>query len=122
MKFFQLFRITGVANSIVYDAGLKSTAPEPKRLIAVHAQMDKHAGTDDNDFQGWHERAKVFDFPEKMIPDQLTADTSMDVAVPREMNIPVDLDLPPGETFKAAIKCAATAVNARGVYEYEIIS
>jgi len=121
MKLFQLFRITGVANTITYDAGLKSTAAEKKRLIAVHYQVDKHAGTDDNDCQGYHERAKIFDFPEKMIPDQLTADTTMDVAVPREMVIPVELDLPPGETFKAAMKCAATAVNARGVYEYEII-
>jgi len=121
MKYFQLFRITGVANTITYDDGLKSTEAEPKRLVSVHFQVDKHAATDDNDVQGYHERAKVFDFPEKMIPDQLTADTSMDVAVPREMNISVDVNLPPGETFKAAIKCAATAVNARGVYEYEII-
>jgi len=120
MKYFQLFRITGVANSIEYDDGLKSTQAEPKLLIAVHLQVDKHAGTDDNDVQGWHERAKVFDIPEKMVPDQLTADTTADLAQPRELLIPVDLDIPVGEIFKAAMKCAATAVNLRGVYEYEM--
>ena len=121
MKYFQAFRITGVANTIVFDDGLKSTAAEPKRLIACHIQMDKHAGTDDNEVQGYHERAKVFEFPHKMIPDQLTADTTMDSALPRFLVIPVDIDLPAGETFKAAIKCAATLVKVRGVYEYEII-
>lgn len=121
MKYFQSFRITGVANTITYDAGLKSTEAEPKRLIAVHAQMDLHAGTDDNEFQGYHERSKVFEFPHKMIPDQLTADTTMDAALPRFLTIPVDIDLPAGETFKAAIKCAATLAKVRGVYEYEII-
>lgn len=121
MKYFQSFRITGVANSLEYDDGLKSTESEPKRLNNIHAQMDKHAGTDDNDFQGWHERAKVFDIPEKMIPDQLTGDTTADLAQPRSKVIPVDLDIPVGETFKAAMKCAATLCNVRGVYEYEII-
>ena len=122
MLLFQNWRITGVANTVTYDDGLKSTEAEKKRLIAVWVQLDKHAGTDDNDFQGFHERAKVFDFPGKMIPDQLTADTSHDVAEPRHLVIPVDLDLPAGETFKAAMKCAATLVNSRGVYQYEIVS
>jgi hypothetical protein len=36
------------------------------------------------------------------------------------MSIPVDIDIPVGETFKVAIKCAATAVQIRGAYEYEI--
>lgn len=121
MKFFQLFRITGVANSVVFDDGLKSTEAEKKRLVSVHVQMDLHAGTDDNEFQGFHERAKVFDWPHKMIPDQLTADTTMDVALPRFLTVPVGLDLPAGETFKAAMKCAATLAKVRGVYEYEII-
>ena len=120
MRYFQGFRITGVTNTITYDDGLKSTAVEPKRLIAVNVQMDKHAGTDDNDVQGFHERAKVFDFPEKLIPDQLTADVTHDVGEPRHYAIPVDNDLPAGESFKVAIKCAGTAVNIRGVYEYEI--
>lgn len=122
MKYFQLFRITGVENTITYDDGLKSTQAEPKRLLAVHAQMDKYAATDDNEFQGWHERAKVFDFPEKLIPSEDAADVASSVSEPRSKAIPVDLDIPIGETFKAAMKCAATKINVRGVYEYEIIS
>lgn len=122
MKYFQSFRITGVANSVIYDGGLKSTLAEPKRLIACHVQMDKHAGTDDNDVQGYHERAKVFDIPEKLFPACLVASTAPDKHEPTSKPIPVDLDIPAGETFKVAMKCAATLCIVRGTYEYEIIS
>jgi len=122
MKYFQSIRITGGTNAVKYDGGLKSTTAEPKRLIACHIQMDKHAGTDDNDVQGHHERAKVFDIPEKLFPCCLTASVAPDKSEPTSKSIPVDLDIPAGESFKVAIKCAATACNLRGAYEYEIIS
>ncbi|GAI41359.1 unnamed protein product [marine sediment metagenome] len=122
MKYFQLFRITADANCINYDPGLKSTESEPKRLIACHVQMDKYAATDDNDIQGYHERAKVFDIPEKLFPDELFSNETSTLAGTRYKSVPVDIDIPVGETFKVAIKCAATKVNIRGAYEYEIIS
>ncbi len=122
MKYFQNFRITGVANTITYDDGLKSTTAEPKRLIACHIQMNKHAGTDDNDVQGYHERAKVFDIPEKLFPAELAASAAPEQPEPTAKVIPVDIDIPAGETFKVAVKCAATFVIVRGAYEYEIIS
>lgn len=122
MKYFQNFRITGGANAITYDDGLKSTAAEPKRLIACHIQMDAHASSDDNDVQGYHERAKVFDIPEKMFPSLATSLTSSRLSEPTSKPIPVDLDIPAGEAFKVAIKCSATAIKLRGAYEYEIIS
>ncbi len=121
MKYFQLFRITGVANAITYDPGLKSSETEKKRLLAVHAQMGAYAATDDNDLQGWHERAKVFDLPEKLVPVEAASDTTSTTSEPRSKSIPVDIDIPVGEAFKVAIKCAATAVNVRGTYEYEMV-
>lgn len=122
MKFFQSFRITGVANSTEYDGGLKSTDVEGKRLVAVHLELSAHAGTDDNDVQGWHERSKVFDIPEKMFPTETAAAVAMPAAGTKMQKVPVDIDIPAGEAFKVAIKCAATAVNVRGAYEYEIIT
>lgn len=121
MRYFQIFRITGVANSITYDSGLKSTETEPKRLNAIHVQMNAFAPTDDNDFQGWHERAKVFEIPEKMIPTVLSTELTSRLAEPRDRIIPVDIDVPIGETFKAALKCSATDTKCRGFYEYEIV-
>lgn len=120
MRYFQLIRITGVANVITYDDGLKSTEAEKKRLIAVHLQMDFYAATDDNEVQGYHERAKVFDIPEKLIPSEASADTASNTSEPRSKAIPVDMNLPSGDTFKVALKCAATLTKLRGAYEYEI--
>lgn len=122
MRLFQSFRITGIANTTVYDTGLKSTDAEKKRLINVHLQLNAQAATDDNDVQGYHERAKVFDIPEKLIPTQLVTNTTLVQPGDVSRKIPVELDIPAGETFKVAIKCAATLEILRGMYEYEIIT
>jgi len=122
MKYFQLFRVTGVASSVAYDDGLKSTETEKKRLIAVHLQMDAYAATDDNQIQGWHERAKVFELPEKMFNTEVATATSSTAAAVKMPTVPVDLEIPVGETFKVAIMCAATAIDIRGAYEYEIVT
>lgn len=121
MKYFQMFRVTGVANKVTYDDGLKSTETEKKKLIAIHLQMDSWAATDDNEVQGWHERAKVFEFPHQMFNNIPHATATILQRLELRSKIPVDLEVPVGEAFKIAISCAATAVDMRGVYEYEII-
>ena len=122
MKYFQLFRVTGVANKVTYDGGLKSTETEKKRLVTIHVELAGYSVTDDNEIQGWHERAKVFEFPEKLFNTEL-ANAIVPVNVRSKMDkIPVDLEIPVGEAFKIAISCASTGNDMRGVYEYEIIS
>lgn len=121
MIFRQLFRITGSANSTVFDSGLKSTTSEKKKLINILFQTDKHAGTDDNNVQGWLEKVKVLDVPEKMVPDQLTADVTADAMGNQMSKYEINHEIPEGEIFKSAMQCAATPVNLRGYYEYEII-
>lgn len=122
MKLFQLFRVTGVANTITYDGGLASTEAEKKHLVAVHIEMAAYAATDDNDIQGWQERAKIFDFPEKLFNAELANATAPANTREKMDRIPVDMDIPVGETFKVAIKCAATLNSCRGAYEYELIT
>jgi hypothetical protein len=121
MKYFQMFRVTGVANKVTFDDGLKSTETEKKKLIAIHLQMDSWAATDDNEVQGWHERAKIFEFPHQMFNNIPHATATILQRLELRSEIPVDLEVPIGEAFKIAISCAATAVDMRGVYEYEIV-
>lgn len=121
MKYFQLFSFDGGANQIKYDDGLKSTETEKKRLIAIHVELEKYAGNEACSIQGWHERAKIFEFPEKLFATELKTAITMSAAGDKMRSIPVDLDIPVGETFKIAISCAAIAIAIRGVYEYEII-
>ncbi|GAH23246.1 unnamed protein product [marine sediment metagenome] len=122
MKYFQSIRITGATNSITYDDGLKSTEAEPKRLVACHIQMNSWGVGEDNDVQGYHERAKVFDIPEKLFPSLRNSIQASVLSEPMSKAIPVDLDIPVGETFKVALKCSSYNVDLRGAYEYEIIS
>lgn len=122
MRLFQLFRVSGAANNITYDAGIKSTETEKKRLIAVHLELAAYAATDDNEIQGWQERAKIFEFPEKIFNAELAAATAPANTRAKMGVIPVDLEVPVGETFKIAIKCAATLNSLRGSYEYEIVA
>lgn len=121
MRQFQKFRVTGIANSTVYDSGLKSTEAEPKRLVAVHLTMSAYAATDDNDVQLWHEQVMVSDFPEKDFRTELAAATAATNVAGKRMEIPVDLDIPAGEIAKIAIKCGATLTSIRGAYEYEVV-
>jgi len=120
MVLTQLFRITGVANDITYDAGLKSTEKEKKRLLSVHLLLNGQA---DNDVQGYHERTKVFDIPDRLIDVEVDAfNTNTAKPGARINEIEVGLEIPVGEVFKAAIKCGATAKNVHGFYAYELIA
>lgn len=119
--FFQMFRVTGVANQETLDSGLKSTESEKRKLVSIHLECDKYAGTDDNQIVGYWEKSKQFEFPEKLFPTELAAAVAHSVHGGKMHVIPVDLEIPTGETFKVGNKCAATAVNIRGVYEYEIV-
>jgi len=119
MEFKQLFRITGVANTITYDDGLKSTEAEKKKLLSVGVLVNNYK---DNDLQGYHERAKVFDIPDRLL-DMEDDGMSLNRAKPgaRINDIVVGLDIPVGETFKVALKCGANTSNVHGFYAYELI-
>jgi len=116
----QLFRITGVANAITYDDGLKSTEAEKKRLLSIDLLTSGVAG---NDVQGYHERAKVYDIPDYLIDYEAGSDVANQAKPGLRMNnVEVGLEIPVGEVFKVAIKCGATAKNLYGCYNYELIA
>jgi len=118
MRFHQLFRITGVANTIVYADALKSTEAEKKRLVSVRLLVNNYK---DNDVQGYHERAKVFDLPDRLL-DMEDNGLSLNRAKPgaRINDLEVALDLPVGESFKVAIRCGADVSDVHGAYVYEL--
>ena len=120
MIFRQRFFVQGVINTIVYDAGLLSTGTEKKRLLGVSIITDLTKG---NDIQGYHERAKVFEIPDRLIDIEVDAFTT-NLAKPgaRINEIEVGLDIPVGETFKVAVKSGAAASAIYGTYNYEIIA
>lgn len=122
MRYFQAFYVSGAASSIDYDTGLKSTQTEKKRLITVHVEADKYPLNETCNVQGWHERAKVFEIPVRMFSVELYT-AVVPVNVPQKRTaVPVDFEIPEGESFKVAIHCGATPIKIRGTYEYEIVA
>lgn len=120
MTFRQHFKITGVANAITYDSGVTSTPSEKKRLISINVVLVGYA---DNQLQGYHEKAKVFDIPDRLIDMEADAfNTNYAKPGARINDIEVGIDIPVGETFKAAIKCGATAKDVYGCYNYELVA
>lgn len=113
------FAITGTTNTITYDEGITSTPTEKKRIISVSVVV---SAVSDNRFQSYHERAQIFDIPDRLI-DVENASGSINLSKPavRINEIEVNLDIPVGETFKAALRCGATPTDAYGTYNYELI-
>ena len=120
MIFRQRFKVIGVASSIAYDTGLQSTQTEKKRLLSVSVITSLPK---DNDVQGYHERAKVFDIPDRLIDVEIDAWTTNYAKPGARINeIEVGLDIPVGETFKVAVKSGAVATDIYGTYNYELIA
>jgi len=107
-------------NDIIYDAGLISTPAEKKRLLSVSAVLSGHA---DNQLQGYHEKAKIFDIPDRLIDVETDLFTYAYPKPGARINeIEVGIDLAPGEVFKLAIKVGATGKDVYGTYNYELIA
>ena len=118
MIYFQGFRITGVANKIVYDEGLKSTPTQKKRLLSVIIQVSSYQ---DNDVQGWYMQEKIFDIPDKLLDTtEREADANTNKSMMRLNEIEVGIEIPVGEIFKVAIKCGAATTDVVGAYRYEL--
>lgn len=118
MLFSQYFKITGVANAITYEDGLQSTPAEKKTLRNVRLILNGQA---DNQIQGYLEKAKVFDYPDRLIDVEADAFNTNTAKPGARMNeITVDMDIEVGHAFKVAIKCGASAKDVYGCYEYEI--
>lgn len=120
MEYYKYFKVTGVANSTVYDSGLSSSMEAPKRLLGVMVNVTAHKG---NKIQGWLEREKVFELPDYLIDTQEAGAVREDYKSFNKLNeIPVGVDMPVGTTFKTAIECGADATDIYGAYRYEIVS
>lgn len=122
MFLYQGFRITGGADAIKYADPLQSTDAEQKRLVALAIQMDAYAGTDDVDIKLYHERAEILNISAKMFGQCGAALALEQVGSERITELPIDIDIPKGESIKAAVQCAGEAENVRGYYKYEIIT
>lgn len=117
-KLYQAYAVTGSANTTVYDSGITSTETEKKRVLSVLINVSNYAG---NLVQGWLEREKKVDVYDYVLNTDNATGTNAYRSTSKIIEIPLELDVPVGQTFKMAIKSGGTATNIQGAYKYEII-
>ena len=115
---YKAFFVTGILNTTEYDDGLVSLVEEPKKIRAVIINSSAHEG---NVIEGWIGNTRVleiYDYP--LDTQEETAGATAPLSQNKINRIPLDLDIPPGQSFKIAINCGGTASNIYGAYEYEL--
>ena len=121
MTLRQKFSIVASTNGVYYDdlGGLKSSEAEKKRLLSIWLVLSAVA---DNDIQGYLERAKIFDIPDRLIDvEDATGTINLSKPGARINEIEVALEIPAGEAFKIAAKTGATGATLKGCYNYELM-
>ncbi len=116
--YYQSFDVQGVVNVPTYDAGLVSLVQEPRHINAILITQD--AATD-NLIECWIGNERVLEIPDYLL-DTIEEATVAGLSTTKINRIPVDMDIPPGQIFRAAIRCGGTASRIYGAYEYTKIS
>jgi len=117
-QYTKSFSITGSANTTIFDTGLTSTEEEKRKLVGVIVSLSAQIG---NIIEGWLEREKVVDLYDYVLNTHEASGTNMYKSVNKELIIPIDMEIPVGQTFKMAVKSGATAINLFGSYIYELL-
>lgn len=112
--YYKAFDVQGVLNVTTYDDGLVSLVEVPYHVDAILITQDE---PQDNVLECWIGTERVLEIPDYLLDQQATL-----AAAPRSTTkinrIPVDLDIPPGQIFKVAIRCGAAVSRIYGAYEY----
>jgi len=113
------FAVTGIASDVVLDSGLVSTEIETVRIEAILICVELYAG---NHIEGWIGTKKFVDIIDYVFDtfDIAAADTPYP-ATAKIGRLPIEEDLPAGQSFKIGIRCGLTDTDIYGAYEYKII-
>lgn len=115
---YKAFKITGVANTETFDAGIESTVAEPKKLVRILVALSGYAA---NLVQIWRENQKLAEaYDYHFNTEANDGDTSTPYSTSKLNAIELDIAIPQGTRLKVALKCAATTKNLFGCYVYDI--
>jgi len=110
--------VTGVINVTTLDGGLVSLVEEPKKIRAIIINTDT---TEGNIIEGWIGTNRVLAIYDYCLDTQeLCAADTPPHSTTKISRLPVDIDIPPGQTFKIGVNCGAVANDLYGAYEYDI--
>ena len=118
MKRYQSFTITGEANKTKWDAGLKGTDAEPKKLLGLLLFVTGQAG---NQILLDRERKRLMSLYDYHIDtDEQNTDANTPKSVNKLVWIDIEADVPAGVIVMVGVACGATNKNVFGSYVYEL--
>ena len=112
--YYKAFDVQGVINVTTYDDGLVSLVEEPYHIDAILLTADAWEG---NILEGWIGTERILEIPDYLIDTQQEALVA-GLSTTKHNRIPIDMDIAPGQRFRFAIRCGATASRIYGAYEY----
>lgn len=114
--YYKSFTVTGTENKEKLDGGLTSVVEVPVHVNAIIINVSTHKG---NLVQCWIGTTKVLEVYDYSLDTQEATATDLGPFSTQKIGrLPVDLDVPAGEIFKAGISCGTTASIIYGSYEY----
>jgi len=116
--YYQRFDVVGGPNVTVLDAGLVSTVEEPKHIDAILIDVSAYQ---DNIVEGWIGNLRVAEVSDYVFCTRFDAGAANAFAATNKIvRLPIDLDIPAGQTFKVGVRSGAVANDITGSYEYTI--
>jgi len=117
--YYKEFKVSGSANSTVWDTGISGTETEKKRIISIIITVSDYKG---NLIKGTVERVEVLKIYDYNLDTFATSGSTNTVrSTDKIIEIPLDIELDQGETFKVGIECGSNATDIYGAYKYEAI-
>lgn len=113
--YYKGFHVNALATVTTLDAGLVSLVEAPVHLNAVIINTSAMEG---NIIEGWIGTKRVLEIYDYNLDTQEEAAAFTGLSVVKMGRIPIDLDIPPGSTFKIGSNCGATGHHLYGSYEY----
>jgi hypothetical protein len=110
------FLVEGIATETVLDDGLVSLVDIPVHINAVLINTTTHLG---NVIEGWIGNRMVLEVYDHIFDTQeeTAADTNP-LSSTKIIRLPVEMDIPAGQTFKIGIRSGAAESDICGAYEY----
>lgn len=117
--FYKAFHVNALANVTTLDAGLVSLVDAPVHVNAIIINTSAYEGNVIECWIGTKRVAEIYDFN---LDTQEEAAAQAALSATKIGRLPIDLDVPPGATFKVGSRCGATGHHLYGAYEYNEIT
>jgi len=113
---YQGFTVTGGINALVSDGGLVSTEKEPKRINAILICVTAY---ESNIVEGWIGNEMVLEIYDNVLDtiEDLGA-ANFPYSTSKMGRVPIELDIPVGQSFIIGIRSGGTASSIEGSYEW----